>query len=102
MRSVLFVCTANICRSPMALGVFRGMVEAKGAQEQFELDAAATHDYHVGKPPFPLAVESAKLRGYDLTRLVSRRITGHDFDHFDHILAMDRGNLASLRAIARM
>jgi protein-tyrosine phosphatase len=100
VRTVLFVCTANICRSPMALGVFTSIVQARGAASEFELDAAATHDYHVGKPPFPLAVQAAKIRGYDLTRLVSRRITGHDFDHYDHILAMDRGNIASLRTIA--
>ena len=100
MHRVLFVCTANICRSPMALGVFRGLVARGGAAERFELDAAATHDYQVGKPPFPLAVEAAKLRGYDVTRHVSRRITAGDFDHFDHILAMDRANLASLRTIA--
>lgn len=84
----------------MALGVFRGLVAAQGVSDKFELDAAATHDYQVGKPPFPLAVEAAKLRGYDLTRMVSRRITGHDFDHFDHVLAMDRSNIASLRTIA--
>lgn len=84
----------------MALGVFRALIENRGAAREFELDAAGTHDYHVGKPPFPLAVDAAKLRGYDITRVVSRRITGHDFDHFDHLLAMDRSNLASLRTIA--
>lgn len=84
----------------MALGAFRGIVETRGAGADFELDAAGTHDYHVGKPPFPLVVEAAKLRGYDLTRLVSRRVTGGDFDHFDYILAMDRSNVSSLRAMA--
>ncbi|MGZ5584538.1 MAG: low molecular weight protein-tyrosine-phosphatase [Usitatibacter sp.] len=100
MRSILFVCTANICRSPMAEGVFRKLVEAVPGKKSFDIDSAGTHDYHIGKPPFPPAVASAKRRGYDITHLVSRRIRAHDFDHFDHILAMDRSNLASLRQIA--
>lgn len=84
----------------MALGVFRTVINTIGMASQVEADAAGTHDYHLGKPPFPLAVEAAKLRGYDLTRIVSRRVSGNDFDHFDHILAMDRSNIATLRMIA--
>jgi protein-tyrosine phosphatase len=97
---VLFVCTANICRSPMALGAFRAMVNARGAAASFELDSAGTHDYHAGMPPFPTAVEAAKRRGYDITRGLARRIVAGDFDRFDHILAMDRSHIASLKAIA--
>lgn len=99
MRSILFVCTANICRSPMAEGVFRHLTSESGAAK-FEIDSAGTHDYHVGKPPFPTAVESAKKRGYDITQLVSRRIKPGDLDRFDHILAMDRGNIGHLKTIA--
>ncbi len=100
MRSILFVCTANICRSPMAEGVFRKLLTKEGNEKAFEIASAGTHDYQVGKPPFPTAVESAKKRGYDITQVVSRRIKPGDFDHYDLILAMDRSNLASLRQIA--
>ena len=98
MQSILFVCTANICRSPMAEGVFRKILAARGAASRFLVDSAGTHDYYTGKPPFPSAVACAKARGYDLTHLVARRIREDDFDRFDMILAMDRGNIASLRA----
>ena len=98
MRSILFVCTANICRSPTAEGVVRRLLGT--AAERFEIDSAGTHDYHVGKPPFPAAVEVAKRRGYDITGCVARRVSAGDFDHYDLILAMDRSNLASLRTIA--
>jgi protein-tyrosine phosphatase len=98
--SVLFVCTANICRSPMALGVMRSLVAAQGCEARVALDAAGTHDYHAGKPPFPEAVAAAKRRGYDITRLIARQVVPHDFDEHDHILAMDGANLASLRTIA--
>ena len=72
----------------------------KGAEAQFEVASAGTHDYHVGKPPFPMAVQVAKDKGIDLTGHVARRITAGDFDHFDMILAMDRGNIANLRKVA--
>jgi protein-tyrosine phosphatase len=100
MRSILFVCTANICRSPTAEGVLKKMLTARGVARGFFVDSAGTHDYHIGKPPFPLAVERAKLRGYDLTNIVSRKIRGNDFDNFDAILGMDHDHLSLLRQIA--
>jgi protein-tyrosine phosphatase len=100
MRSILFVCTANICRSPAAEGVLRKLLAAKGVDSQFEIDSAGTHDYHVGEPPFPLAVERAKLRGYELAHLVARRVKGNDFEHFDLILGMSHEHMANLRKIA--
>ena len=100
MRSILFVCTANICRSPMAEGVLRKLVAEAAREADFEIDSAGTHDYHVGKPPFEMAVETAKRRGYEIAHLVARRVAPRDFDHFDSILAMDRANVASLKTIA--
>jgi protein-tyrosine phosphatase len=100
MRSVLFVCTANICRSPTAEGVFRRLLADAGIEKDFEIDSAGTHDYHVGEPPFPLAIAAAQRRGYEIKHLVSRRVTADDFDRFDAILAMDSSNVASLKTIA--
>jgi protein-tyrosine phosphatase len=100
MRSILFVCTANICRSPMAEGVLRKLLADAGREADFEIDSAGTHDYHVGKPPFKAAMEHAARRGYQISHLVARRVSPQDFDHFDAILAMDRANVGSLRTIA--
>ena len=100
-QSVLFVCTANICRSPTAAGVLRKLGQRKGlAEDSLDIASAGTHDHQVGKPPFPGAVESAKRRGYDITQMIARQIRAHDFDHYDHILAMDRSNLMHLQRIA--
>jgi protein-tyrosine phosphatase len=96
----LFVCTANICRSPTAAAVLRRYLGRKGLENAFEIGSAGTHDYHVGKPPFPTAVEVAKAYGVDITDHVARRVSPGDFDHYDFILAMDGANLANLRAIA--
>lgn len=84
----------------MAEGVLRKMLRDAGIESDVEIDSVATHDYHVGKPPFPDAVELAGKRGYDITGLVSRRIKSNDFDHFDFILAMDGANLTALKSIA--
>jgi len=100
MRSILFVCTANICRSPTAEAVMRKLLADKGGTELFQLDSAGTHDLHVGRPPSPLAIERAGLRGYNLEHLVARQVRATDFDEFDLILGMDRGHLSNLRKIA--
>ena len=100
MRSILFVCTGNICRSPTAEGVFLHMARSHGVLELLRIDSAGTHDYHVGEPPDPRAIEHAARRGYDLSPLRARQVTAADFREFDRILAMDRGHLRQLRAFA--
>jgi protein-tyrosine phosphatase len=99
-QSVLFVCTANICRSPMAAAVLRRDLGRRGAVRGFEVASAGTHEYHVGKPAFPAAVQAARARGIEIAAHTARRITPGDLDHYDFILAMDQANLAALRAIA--
>ena len=48
---VLFICLGNICRSPMAEGVFRRVVEEEGLVDRFEIDSAGLGDWHVGQAP---------------------------------------------------
>lgn len=94
---VLFVCTGNICRSPTAEGVARGLAAQQGVAHLFEFDSAGTHGYHVGEPPDPRTIAAAARRGYELASLRARRVTEFDFLRFDHLLAMDRGHLAFLQ-----
>jgi low molecular weight protein-tyrosine phosphatase len=84
----------------MAEGVLRSLLAGRGIDaSQVRIDSAGTHDFQVGKPPFALAIQSAKGRGYEIEQQLARRVTPQDFDDFDHILAMDRNNLAHLRSI---
>ena len=94
---ILFVCTGNICRSPTAEGVARGLAQKHGVEGLFEFDSAGTHDYHVGEPPDPRTVAAAAKRGYDLSALRARRVTAFDFVCFDHVLAMGPDHLEWLR-----
>lgn len=94
--SILFVCMGNICRSPTAEGVFRHRAQAAGLD--IRIDSAGTHAYHVGQPPDPRSTEFAALRGIDLSTQRARKVAPGDFAAFDHILAMDKDNLALLVA----
>lgn len=101
MVGVLFVCMGNICRSPMAEGVFRHLALASGLSESprtgIVIDSAGTSGYHVGDPPDRRGQRVARGYGIDLSGLRSRRVESHDFEDFDMVLAMDEDNLALLR-----
>jgi protein-tyrosine phosphatase len=94
---VLFVCTGNICRSPTAEGVARGIAQQRGLDSRFHFESAATHGYHVGDPPDPRALRVARNRGYDLSAQRARRVTEFDFERFDLVLAMGYDHLDWLR-----
>ncbi len=100
VRSVLFVCTGNICRSPTADGVMRHLVREAGLEGRVRVDSAGTIDYHVGEPPDERAQAHARRRGYELSTLRARQVTDGDFETFDLILAMDRGHLRTLQELA--
>ena len=100
IRSILFVCKANLCRSPSAEGVLRAMLAQRGWSAMVEVDSAGTHHFRPGAQPHASAMEAARLRGYDLSACSARQITPADFDRFDMILAMDNANVADLRRLA--
>jgi protein-tyrosine phosphatase len=96
---VLFVCTGNICRSPIAEGTFRHHVRLAGLAERIVCDSAGTHDYHVGEPPDSRAQFAANRRGYDLSSQRARQVRRSDFSEFDYVLAMDGINLRALERL---
>ena len=97
---MLFVCTGNICRSPLAEGLLRALADEAGLGRVVEVDSAATHDYEVGDPPDARAVEAARRRGIDIAEQRARQIEPSDFESFDLIIALDRGHRAILRKLA--
>jgi len=96
---VLFVCTANICRSPTAEAMFRSKAEKAGILDRLHIDSAATHDYKIGQAPDARSQEVARLRGYDLSDLRARLVTRADLERFDFIAAMDMKNLTVLHRL---
>ncbi len=98
--AILFCCTGNICRSPIAEGVFRKNVADAGLAGRVLIDSAGTDGYHVGEPPDTRAQIAARARGYDISGLRARRVERSDFDRFDLVLAMDNENRAFLSRLA--
>ncbi len=86
----------NICRSPSAEGVFHKLINDKKIQNQFAIDSAGTHAYHVAEAPDLRAQKAAQDRGIDLSQLRARQIIMGDFEDFDYLLAMDRDNYAMM------
>jgi protein-tyrosine phosphatase len=96
---VLFVCLGNICRSPMAEGIFRKLAEERGLDGRVEVDSAGTGSWHVGEPPDPRARHAAARHGVDISTLRGRQVTRTDFERFDYVVAMDRDNLHALQQL---
>ncbi len=97
MVKVLFVCMGNICRSPMAEGVFHKLVNEAGLDDRISIDSAGTHSYHVGDAPDQRAQATLLDQGIDISGLRGRQVADPDFKHFDYIVAMDTANLNNLK-----
>ena len=87
MKSILFVCLGNICRSPMAEGILRHKAFEKGMD--LKIDSAGTESMHAGEHPDRRAAKTAMEHGIDISKLVARQIKSKDFDEFDLILVAD-------------
>ena len=90
--SVLMVCTGNICRSPTAEAVLRACLQSRGLAAEVLVDSAGVQGWHAGEPPDERSQAHAKRRGYDLSGLRARALEVADFQHFDLLVAMDRGH----------
>jgi protein-tyrosine phosphatase len=97
---VTFVCTGNICRSPMAEHVLRGRLGREGLGARVEVDSSGTGGWHVGDPADHRTVRVLRRHGYTSAHR-ARRFRQEWFDSYDLILAMDAGHLRQLRQLAR-
>ena len=96
---VLFVCLGNICRSPVAEGLFQHKVTAAGLADRVLVDSAGTGGWHVGAPPDRRMTAAAARHGTDLSGLRARQLVRHDLDAFDHVFVMDKSNLHDALAL---
>ena len=88
---LLFLCQGNICRSPLAEGIFIHLATERGVIDRFRVDSAGTGGWHVGNPPDPRSVAVAEKNGVRLPSL-ARQLIREDASAFDLVLAMDRQN----------
>ena len=96
---VCFVCTGNICRSPMAESVFRARVEEAGLDDRVEVDSAGTGGWHEGDPADPRTVSVLEENGYAVAH-TARMFERSWFSRLDLVIALDAGHLRVLRRLA--
>ena len=96
---VLFVCLGNICRSPLAEGIFNKKIADRGLSNLFEADSAGTADYHVGKPADERTLRNAEKNAVKISHS-ARQIATPDLSFYDYILAMDAENMEKINALA--
>ncbi|WP_406457536.1 low molecular weight phosphotyrosine protein phosphatase [Streptomyces sp. NBC_01622] len=96
---VSFVCTGNICRSPIAESVFRARVEEAGLGDRVEVESAGTGGWHEGDGADPRAVAVLAEHGYG-TDHVARQFQASWFSRLDLVIALDGGHRKALRRLA--
>lgn len=96
---ILMVCLGNICRSPIAEGILRQKAIEQGLS--IETDSAGTSNYHIGNPPDPRMILTARKNGIDISDLRARQFVAADFARFDLIYAMDQSNYENILLLAK-
>ena len=92
---ICFVCLGNICRSPLAEGVFQALINDQGFENQIIIHSAGTGNWHVGASPDARMQATARNKGIQLTSR-AQQIESGDIRRFDLVLAMDRSNLETM------
>lgn len=97
-QRILFVCLGNICRSPMAEGLFLHILKQKGLEHNYDVDSAGTAGFHIGSRPDERMLATAKRKGVELPSK-ARKFTSEDFKNFDYIIGMDESNIRNIEAL---
>jgi protein-tyrosine phosphatase len=105
MIKILFICTGNICRSPMSEFILKDMVEKRGIADQFKIASAATSTEEIwggrGNPVYPPAQEELRRHGIGRTEYTdfsgkrARQVTRADYEAYDYLLCADAANIRS-------
>lgn len=99
--NVVFICTGNLCRSPMAEAVFAHLVEQAGLSDRFEIASAGTGHWHVGESPHPKTLDA--LRRHGIPPIAGKRaqlIDTHLLARADYLIAMEQEHVDELREFA--
>ncbi len=97
MKSILFVCLGNICRSPLAEGIARHYIQTH--QLDIHVDSAGTGNWHVGEAPCDNSVKVAAHHGIDISHQRARQFKTQDILDFDLIIALDQSNYNDLKKL---
>ncbi|MDX9814113.1 MAG: low molecular weight protein-tyrosine-phosphatase [Sulfurimonadaceae bacterium] len=97
VKSILFVCLGNICRSPLAEGIAKDLVKKHSLD--IAIDSAGTSEHHIGEPPCANSIKVAKNHNIDISNLRARQVKKDDFSKFELVVALDSKNYSDLKAM---
>ena len=97
---LLFVCMGNICRSPLAEGVFLHLARERGVLDHYDVDSAGIGDWHTGHLPDMRSEAVANKHGIQLVCRARQVEAPEDFETFDLLLAMDHQNFRDLISLS--
>lgn len=95
IKSILFVCLGNICRSPLAEGIAKNYIKEKNLN--LVIESAGTGHWHVGEKPCENSIKVALLNGVDISNQKARQVKKEDFKNFDLIVGLDDSNILNLK-----
>lgn len=97
---VCFVCTGNICRSPMAETVLKRLASRSGLGDRVSISSAGTGDWHVGEPADERTLLALATRGYDASGHRGRQFDPAWFDELDLVVVFDHSQERTLTSWA--
>ncbi|MBR6128173.1 MAG: low molecular weight phosphotyrosine protein phosphatase [Bacteroidaceae bacterium] len=99
MKSILFVCHGNICRSPMAEFIMKDLVRKAGREDEFCIESAATSTEEIGNGVYPPARRKLAEHGISCDGKTARQMTRRDYAQFDLLVGMDEWNIHNMKSI---
>ena len=95
VKSILFVCLGNICRSPLAEGIAKNYIKEKNLN--LVIESAGTGHWHIGEKPCENSIKVALLNGVDISNQKAQQVKKSDFKNFDLIVGLDDSNISNLK-----
>ena len=95
IKSILFVCLGNICRSPIAEGIAKNYIKEKNLN--LVIESAGTGHWHIGEAPCENSIKVGKLNGVDISKQKAQQVKKSDFKTFDLIVGLDDSNISNLK-----
>lgn len=97
VKSIIFVCLGNICRSPIAQGVAQKYIKENNLD--ILVESAGTGSWHVGESPCENSIKVCKQNNIDISKQIARQVKKEDFKKYDLVIGLDESNLLNLRKL---
>lgn len=98
VKSIIFVCLGNICRSPIAQGVAEKYIKEQGLD--IYIESAGTGSWHIGEAPCENSIIVCKNNGVDISQQRAKQVKKEDFSKFDLVIGLDSSNIENLKNLA--